>query len=98
MYHLQIALTQGKRGRFDCSLYSTYMELAGVSSMNEYKIQYSSILRIFVLPKANSPLVYNNIALDPPIRMVQTIYPHLLLQFEADDEDDYTLDIEEVRT
>eukprot|EP00958_Prasinococcus_capsulatus_P010340 scaffold1007_cov364-Prasinococcus_capsulatus_cf.AAC.3 len=65
--------------------------------MNEFKIQYSSILRIFVLPKDNSPLVYVNIALDPPIRKGQTFYPHLLLQFEVDDEDEYTLDIDEVR-
>lgn len=37
----------------------------------DYRIQYDSIVRIFLLPKVNMPQTLVVISLDPPIRWVQ---------------------------
>lgn len=47
----------------------------------DYRVQYDAIVRIFVLPKSNTPHTLIVISLDPPIRKGQTHYPHILIQF-----------------
>lgn len=46
----------------------------------DYRIQYDSIVRLFVLPKSNAPHTLVVVSLDPPIRKGQTYYPHILVQ------------------
>ena len=61
----------------------------------DYRIQYDSIVRLFVLPKSNVPQTLVVISLDPPIRKGQTYYPHILCQFNNDEELNVELDITE---
>ena len=71
-------------------------ELFGVARQaQDYRIQYDSIVRLFVLPKSNVPQTLVVISLDPPIRKGQTYYPHILCQFNNDDELNIELDITE---
>jgi len=65
-------------------LHSSYLRLQG--STVDFKIQYGSIQRIFLLPKPNNPQVYAILHLDPPIRKGQTFYPHIVAVFNANEE------------
>ena len=56
-------------------------------------MQYDSILRLFVLPKSNTPHTLVVISLDPPIRKGQTHYYHILVQFPSDEERQVELEI-----
>lgn len=56
-------------------------------------MQYDAIVRIFVLPKTNTPHTLIVISLDPPIRKGQTHYPHILIQFPSDEETSTDLSI-----
>lgn len=46
----------------------------------DFKIRYTSIQRLFILPKANTPHTLVVVSLDPPIRKGQTYYTHVLCQ------------------
>ncbi|XP_078428890.1 FACT complex subunit SSRP1-like isoform X2 [Wolffia australiana] len=70
------------RGRYSIDLHLSFLRLQGQA--NDFKIQYSSIVRIFLLPKANQPHTLVVATLDPPIRKGQTMYPHIVMQFETD--------------
>ncbi|CAA6666217.1 unnamed protein product [Spirodela intermedia] len=70
------------RGRYSIELHLSFMRLQGQA--NDFKIQYSSVVRIFLLPKSNQPHTFVIVTLDPPIRKGQTMYPHIVLQFETD--------------
>ncbi|BAF16734.1 fACT complex subunit SSRP1-B [Oryza sativa Japonica Group] len=70
------------RGRYSVELHLSFLRLQGQA--NDFKIQYSSILRLFVLPKSNNPHTFVVITLDPPIRKGQTLYPHIVIQFETE--------------
>ena len=59
----------------------------------DYRLQYDAIVRIFVLPKSNTPHTLIVISLDPPIRKGQTHYPHILIQFPSDEETSTDLSI-----
>ena len=48
-----------------------------------------------MLPKSNVPQTLVVISLDPPIRKGQTYYPHILCQFNNDEELNVELDITE---
>lgn len=72
------------RGRFDIEMYPSSFHLLGQA--HDFRVQYQSILRIFVLPKANAPQTLVAIALDPPIRKGQTTYTMVLCQFHNDEE------------
>ena len=79
------------RGRFDCELYASSLKLVGQAQ--DFRVQYDSILRIFVLPKSNSPQTLVAVCLDPPIRKGQTFYNTILCQFHNDEETAVELDI-----
>ncbi|KAH7276793.1 hypothetical protein KP509_39G021900 [Ceratopteris richardii] len=64
-------------------LHFSFLRLQGQAS--DFKIQYSSVARLFVLPKWNQPLTYVVITLDSPIRKGQTFYPHIVLQFHTEE-------------
>lgn len=68
------------------------MKLLGNTQAQDYRIQYDSIVRLFVLPKSFTPHTLVVISLDPPIRKGQTFYPHILVQLPTDE--DLALDLE----
>ncbi|CAL9206109.1 FACT complex subunit SSRP1-like [Musa acuminata AAA Group] len=70
------------RGRHSVELHLSFMRLQGLA--NDFKIQYASIVRLFLLPKSNQPHTFVVITLDPPIRKGQTLYPHIVIQFETE--------------
>ncbi|KAI4321358.1 hypothetical protein MLD38_034750 [Melastoma candidum] len=70
------------RGRYNVELHLSFLRLQGQA--NDFKIQYSSVVRLFMLPKSNQPHTFVVISLDPPIRKGQTLYPHVVMQFETD--------------
>ncbi|KMZ57682.1 FACT complex subunit SSRP1 [Zostera marina] len=70
------------RGRYTVELHLSFFRLQGQA--NDFKIQYSSVVRLFLLPKSNQPHTFVVITLDPPIRKGQTMYPHIVMQFETD--------------
>ncbi len=59
----------------------------------DFRIQYDSILRLFVLPKTNTPHTLVVVSLDPPIRKGQTHYYHILVQFPSDEERQIELEL-----
>lgn len=72
------------RGRFSVELHGSSMRLVGQAA--DYKIQYSSIVRLFILPRPGNQHNLAVVTLDPPIRKGQTHYPHIVMQFPADQE------------
>ncbi|XP_057447600.1 FACT complex subunit SSRP1 [Lotus japonicus] len=70
------------RGRYSVELHLSFLRLQGQA--NDFKIQYSSVVRLFLLPKSNQPHTFVIVSLDPPIRKGQTLYPHIVMQFETD--------------
>ncbi|XVF82641.1 hypothetical protein PTKIN_Ptkin16aG0065400 [Pterospermum kingtungense] len=70
------------RGRFKVELHLSFLRLQALA--NDFKIQYSSVVRLFLLPKSNQPHTFVVVTLDPPIRKGQTLYPHIVMQFETD--------------
>lgn len=72
------------RGRFSVELHAASLRLVGQAA--DFKIQYSSILRLFILPRPNASSTLSVLSLDPPIRRGATHYPHLVLSFAAEEE------------
>lgn len=70
------------RGRYSVELHLSFFRLQGQA--NDFKIQYSSVVRLFLLPKSNQPHTFVVVTLDPPIRKGMTLYPHIIIQFETD--------------
>ncbi|KAL8038621.1 hypothetical protein ABFX02_11G120300 [Erythranthe guttata] len=80
------------RGRYNIELHLSFLRLQGQA--NDFKIQYSSVVRVFWLPKFNQPHTFVVVTLDPPIRKGQTLYPHIVMQFETDAIIDTTLSMD----
>ncbi|KAK5019976.1 FACT complex subunit [Cryomyces antarcticus] len=72
------------RGRFDIDMYESSFRLRGKTY--DYKIQYESIKKFFILPKPDDLHTMITIGLDPPLRQGQTRYPFLVMQFKRDEE------------
>ena len=72
------------RGRFDIEMYTSSFHLLGQA--HDFRVQYSSIMRIFVLPKTNSSQTVVAVALDPPLRKGQTTYGTVLCQFPNEEQ------------
>ncbi|WBW72447.1 histone H2A-H2B chaperone, FACT complex subunit Pob3 [Schizosaccharomyces osmophilus] len=81
------------RGRYDIDMYETSMRLRGKTY--DYKVEYSSINRLFLLPKPDEQHVAFVIGLDPPLRQGQTRYPFLVTQFIRDEDMEVDLNMEE---
>lgn len=62
---------------------------------HDYKILYSSILSLALLPKPDDLHFMFVIGLDPPLRQGQTSYPFLVFQFEREEEVELELNIDE---
>ncbi|PWN43566.1 SSrecog-domain-containing protein [Ceraceosorus guamensis] len=81
------------RGRFDIDMYPTFLRLRGKTY--DYKVLYSSVTRLFLLPRPDDVHLQFVVGLDPGIRQGQTRYPYLVLQFIRDEEMDAELNLEE---
>jgi structure-specific recognition protein 1 len=79
------------RGRYEVDMFPNHIKMHGKS--NDFKILYSSITRLFLLPK-DDLLVSFVMSLDPPIRQGSTMYPHIVFNFQADADVDIDLAIE----
>ncbi|KAM0886820.1 hypothetical protein ACQ4PT_029439 [Festuca glaucescens] len=66
------------RGRYGAELHLSFMRLQGQA--NDFKIQYSTIIHLFVLPKSNTPHTLVVVTLDPPIRKRKMLYRHIVIQ------------------
>lgn len=72
------------RGRFDIDMYESSFRLRGKTY--DYKIQYSSLKKFFLLPKNDDTHTLIVLGLDPPLRQGQTRYPFLVMQLKLDEE------------
>ena len=62
----------------------------------DYKIQYSSIKKFFLLPKNDDTHTLIVLGLDPPLRQGQTRYPFLVMQLKLDEEISLELNMTEL--
>ncbi|KAI9101055.1 hypothetical protein DFS34DRAFT_642376 [Phlyctochytrium arcticum] len=81
------------RGRFEVDMHADFFRLRGKS--HDYKILYSSIIMLALLPKPDDLHFMMVVGLDPPLRQGQTRYPFLTFQFEREEEVEINLTIEE---
>ncbi len=81
------------RGRYDVDMFANFLRLRGKTY--DYKVLYSSITRLFLLPKPDDVHVQFVVGLDPAIRQGQTRYPYLVLQFPREEEMDAELNLDE---
>lgn len=81
------------RGRYDIRIYPTFLHLHGKTF--DYKIPYTTVLRLFLLPHKDQRQMFFVISLDPPIKQGQTRYHFLILLFSKDDELSLTLNMNE---
>ncbi|ERF72317.1 FACT complex subunit pob3 [Endocarpon pusillum Z07020] len=72
------------RGRFDIDMYESSFRLRGKTY--DYKIQYQSIKKFFILPKNDETHTLITMGLDPPLRQGQTRYPFIVMQLKNDEE------------
>ncbi|KAK3580815.1 hypothetical protein CHS0354_025160 [Potamilus streckersoni] len=72
------------RGRYDIKMYPTFLQLHGKTF--DYKIPYTTVLRLFLLPHKDGRQIFFVVSLDPPIKQGQTRYHFLILLFSKDDE------------
>ena len=72
------------RGKVGIELFANHLRLNG--NAVDFKIQHSSIQRLFLLPKPTNAQTYAILHLDPPIRKGQTFYPHIVAVFNANEE------------
>ncbi|KAL4399728.1 FACT complex subunit [Malassezia pachydermatis] len=90
---LKEVLVLTPRGRYDIELFPLFLRLRGKTY--DYKVLYSSITHLFLLPKPDDIHVQFIVALEPPIRQGQTRYPFLVLQFPREEEMDAELNLDE---
>ncbi|KAK7469064.1 FACT complex subunit [Stygiomarasmius scandens] len=71
------------RGRYDVVMYPDFLRLRGKTY--DYKIVYSKIARLFLLPKDDQQVLFI-LGLNQPIRQGQTEYMYLVMQFSREEE------------
>ncbi|KAF9642648.1 SSrecog-domain-containing protein [Thelephora ganbajun] len=71
------------RGRYDVDLYHDFFRLRGKTY--DYKIVYSTILKLFLLPKDDLHVLFI-MGLGIPIQQGQTRYQYLVMQFTREEE------------
>jgi structure-specific recognition protein 1 len=74
------------RGRYNFDMFGTFLRLHGKSY--DYKIEYNSINKLFLLPKPDDSHIFLVLALSTPIRQGQTRYPFIIVQFPKDEKID----------
>ncbi|KAK9457936.1 hypothetical protein V1511DRAFT_485233 [Dipodascopsis uninucleata] len=81
------------RGRYDIDMFPSYLRLRGKTY--DYKIQYTNIQKLFLLPKPDDLHNILVIHLDPPLRQGQTRYSFLVIQFLKEEEIEVELNLED---
>uniref|UniRef100_A0A665T3A9 FACT complex subunit SSRP1 n=1 Tax=Echeneis naucrates TaxID=173247 RepID=A0A665T3A9_ECHNA len=81
------------RGRYDIRIYPTFLHLHGKTF--DYKIPYTTVLRLFLLPHKDQRQMFFVISLDPPIKQGQTRYHFLILLFSKEENINLTLNMSE---
>uniref|UniRef100_A0A4W5MFE4 FACT complex subunit SSRP1 n=1 Tax=Hucho hucho TaxID=62062 RepID=A0A4W5MFE4_9TELE len=81
------------RGRYDILIYPAFLHLHGKTF--DYKIPYTTVLRLFLLPHKDQRQMFFVISLDPPIKQGQTRYHFLILLFSKEEELRLTLNMSE---
>ncbi|XP_069485098.1 FACT complex subunit SSRP1 isoform X1 [Ambystoma mexicanum] len=81
------------RGRYDIRIYPTFLHLHGKTF--DYKIPYTTVLRLFLLPHKDQRQMFFVISLDPPIKQGQTRYHFLILLFSKEEDLSLTLNMNE---
>ncbi|KAK6298474.1 FACT complex subunit SSRP1 isoform X2 [Coregonus clupeaformis] len=81
------------RGRYDILIYPAFLHLHGKTF--DYKIPYTTVLRLFLLPHKDQRQMFFVISLDPPIKQGQTRYHFLILLFSKEEELSLTLNMSE---
>ncbi|KAF4094216.1 hypothetical protein AMELA_G00010440 [Ameiurus melas] len=81
------------RGRYDIRIYPSFLHLHGKTF--DYKIPYTTVLRLFLLPHKDQRQMFFVISLDPPIKQGQTRYHFLILLFSKDEDVNLTLSMSE---
>ncbi len=71
------------RGRYRIDMFAECLRLHGKSY--DFKIDYSTIKRLFLLPKTDDAHLLIVMAIDPPLRQGQTRYPYLIMQFPKEE-------------
>jgi structure-specific recognition protein 1 len=61
-------------------MFGSFLEMHGKTF--DYKIKYTSIVRLFQLPRPDRASVVFVVSLEPPIRQGQAVYPHVVMQIE----------------
>ncbi|KAL7420413.1 FACT complex subunit [Cryptotrichosporon argae] len=79
------------RGRYSLEFFHDSVRLLGKST--DYRVPFTSIHRIFLLPKLDDLHRQIILGLDPPIRQGATRYPFLVAQWPKDEEVDAELNI-----
>ncbi|KAK7048592.1 FACT complex subunit POB3 [Favolaschia claudopus] len=80
------------RGRYDVDMFRDFLRLRGKTY--DYKIIYSTISRLFLLPKDDQHVLFI-LGLNNPIRQGQTRYHYLVMQFTREEEITAELNMEE---
>ncbi|XP_063086476.1 FACT complex subunit SSRP1-like [Cavia porcellus] len=81
------------RGRYDIRIYPTFLHLHGKTF--DYKISFSMVLHLFLLPHKDQRQMFFVISLDPPIKQGQTRYHFLILLFSKEENITLTLNMNE---
>ncbi|XP_041088047.1 FACT complex subunit SSRP1 isoform X2 [Polyodon spathula] len=81
------------RGRYDIRIYPSFLHLHGKTF--DYKIPYTTVLRLFLLPHKDQRQMFFVISLDPPIKQGQTRYHFLILLFSKEEDLTLTLNMTE---
>ncbi|CAK5284117.1 unnamed protein product [Mycena citricolor] len=71
------------RGRYDVDMFPDFLRLRGKTY--DYKIIYSTISKLFLLPKDDQHVLFI-LGLSQPIRQGQTRYQYLVMQFTREEE------------
>ncbi|KAF8132194.1 structure-specific recognition protein-domain-containing protein [Mycena galopus ATCC 62051] len=80
------------RGRYDVDMFPDFLRLRGKTY--DYKIIYTAISRLFLLPKDDQHVLFI-LGLNNPIRQGQTRYHYLVMQFTREEEITAELNMEE---
>ena len=85
--------THPNRGRYSLKAFPTFLQLHGKTF--DYKLPFSSITRLFLLPHNDQRQMFFVVGLDPPIRQGQTRYYFVIFLLPIDDHCDVTLTLTE---
>ncbi|KAK1216887.1 FACT complex subunit [Marasmius sp. AFHP31] len=80
------------RGRYDVIMFPDFLRLRGKTY--DYKIEFTKISRLFLLPKDDLHVLFI-LGLNNPIRQGQTPYQYLIMQFSREEETTAELNMDE---